>query len=255
MQFKNLFRLIIILFFVVILQTEVYGLNLLEQVQKYENSLYFKSFSRVIDSLDYGDLGSNTEKVNYILDYYLENSNSKKNNVKYYNNKLIVKNIKAGNPKILSEISSRSSKYQMLGRLYIKDANIDVALFDTNAQACVDAKDSAAYFFVGDTYLVADHWYDGFERIKNCKVGSEAYIDTGDKIVEYVCIGSILGHNTGTDLTDNDYKSVEVGYNPKGITLYTCVNGWRNVRIVFFEPKWPDEIIDKVTPSLYTISK
>ena len=84
MQFKNLFRLIIILFFVVILQTEVYGLNLLEQVQKYENSLYFKSFSRVIDSLDYGDLGSNTEKVNYILDYYLENSNSKKNNVKYY---------------------------------------------------------------------------------------------------------------------------------------------------------------------------
>ena len=62
----------------------------------------------------------------------------------------------------------------------------------------------------------------------------------------------ILGHNTGSDLTDNNYNSVVRKWNPNGITLYTCVNGWRNVRIAFFEPKWCDEIIDKINPSGYT---
>lgn len=158
--------------------------------------------------------------------------------IKWYNGHWIIKEEISPNSDILNESINRSNKYQMIGRLSIPDVNINVALFKTNAQDAVDAKDSAAYFKSGDTYVIADHWYSGFERIRDCKKGTSAFVDTGAKVTEYVCTEVILGHNTSTDLTDLNYVSVLEGRNPNGITLYTCVNGWKNIRIAFFEPKW-----------------
>ena len=177
-------------------------------------------------------------RLNSLINTYLENKTKPVNNVKWYNGKLIVKQEIKPNTNILTECLKRSGTYKMIGRLTIPDVKIDVALFGSNAQEVVDAKDSAAYFKSGDSYIIGDHWYSGFERIRDCKKGTSAFVDTGEKVTEYVCIDVILGHNTGKLLTDMNYNSVMYGVNPNGITLYTCVNGWQNIRIAFFEPKW-----------------
>ena len=243
------------------LNTEVYGSDLFNQVERTKSTMFYEYFRKTVDSLyesdeieENGEI-KETDKIKKLASYYIKNKDSLSNQVQYKYDKLIVKDVKTRNQNIVAERNSRSNKYSMLGRLSIPDISVDVAVFDTNAQGCVDAKDSAAYFKMGDTYVVADHWYDGFERIRDCKKGTSAFIDTGEKRVEYVCTQVILGHNTGSDLTDNNYNSVVRKWNPNGITLYTCVNGWRNVRIAFFEPKWCDEIIDKINPSGYTYNK
>lgn len=201
------------------------------------NTYLLNPIQKMVNTVDKSELDF-SDKLNKLADAYLKNQKSELNNVKWFQGKLIYRENKAPNTNILTEIANRSGEYPMIGRLTIPDVKIDVAIFKTNAQKVVDAKDSAAYFRSGDTDVVADHWYSGFERIRDCKYGTVAYVDTGEKVIEYVCTEVILGHNTGKDLTDLNYVSILTGKNPKGITLYTCVNGWQNVRIAFFEPKW-----------------
>lgn len=220
----------------------VFGEKIVDKVeiveQNFFNTYFLESIRKMVDSTDVSRVDTFNGKVEKLADMYLTNQKSNMNNVKWYDGKLIFREDKNPNINILSECMSRTGKHQMIGRLTIPDVGINVALFKSNAQEVVDGEDSAAYFKSGDTYLVADHWYSGFERIRDCKKGTIAYIDTGTKVTEYVCTEVILGHNTKNDLTDLNYVSVLEGRNPNGITLYTCVNGWKNIRIAFFELKW-----------------
>lgn len=216
------------------------------------NSVLNRPFIDLIEDLSIGD--SDDEKVNNLLKYYLENrKNSSKYckklvypNVIYEGNKWKFRVESLSNKDILKEREERSGIYDMIGRLIIPDIDINMALFNTNAQAVVDAKDSAACFKSGDTFLVADHWYSGFERIRDCEKGDIAYVDMGDKIYEFVCVEVIKGHNTGKILTDWDDNSIMYDKNPNGLTLYTCMNGWQNIRIAFFKPNNLYLAVDKL---------
>lgn len=127
---------------------------------------------------------------------------------------------------IAAEMQRRGS----VGRLVCPTVGIDVALFASSAQSVVDASDSAAYFGFGSAMVVADHWNQGFTRIKSLSVGDQVYIDRGTSKTYYTVTGKSTGTNTGYDLIDGSGRSVSsIG----GLVLYTC-NGadWHNVTIV-----------------------
>lgn len=137
------------------------------------------------------------------------------------------------NQKVLDEKASRKG---MVGRWSIPAVNVDVAVFNSSSQQTADNKDSAVYFQFGDFMVLGDHVNQGFDRIKKCKEGTKAYLDTGNEIKEYVCTKYFTGHNQVDDMTDDNYKSVKYGANTGGITCYTCNGNWKNIWIVFFQP-------------------
>lgn len=117
------------------------------------------------------------------------------------------------------------------GRLYVPDANIDVALYYTNSQFITDRADSAN-LYMWATYsgeIIADHSDQEFRKLFNVEVGTEGYIRTyaGD-IINIRCIEVLNGHNTGLDLTDEDGKTV---MGTADYLMYTCRSGWQNIRI------------------------
>lgn len=128
-------------------------------------------------------------------------------------------------------VANQKAKKWMHGRLSIPDVGIDVALVQSMDQGVVDAQDSAGYFQWNSAWLIADHYNQGFDYIKQCTVGMKCYIDNGSETEIYECIETGYGHNTGYDITDNSYKSV-LSHNPGKVVMYTCDNGWQNIAFV-----------------------
>ena len=120
-----------------------------------------------------------------------------------------------------------------IGRLKINDANISVALYCNNKQSTTDALDSANYWKNGSGYIIADHNNQEFRTLSNVKVGTVAIIEFKDgTIKEYECVKTLNGHNTGNDLTDENYNSL---YSKADILMYTCRDCWQNVTIRLFD--------------------
>ena len=107
-----------------------------------------------------------------------------------------------------------------------------MALFNGSAQSLVDAVDSAAFFPFGNSMLVADHWNQGFTRIKSCHAGTKAYIYKGGSIETLTCTGISKGINNDYDLLYADGTSATTA---GGILMYTC-NGanYHDVTITFW---------------------
>ena len=117
------------------------------------------------------------------------------------------------------------------GRLYIPSVGIDVALYRGISQSVTDRKDSAAIFTYGsyDGEIIADHNNQDFSKLLNVVVGTTGYIRLKNgNVINIKCIEVINGHNTGTKLTDNNYRVVMGKYD---YLMYTCRNGWKNIRI------------------------
>lgn len=131
-------------------------------------------------------------------------------------------------------MAERPSNY--VGKFSIPSVGVDVSCYESSEQSVVDARDSAAYFYACDHWIIADHVHQGFSAIKRCKVGDTALLLTEHGISRYTCVGKIQGHNTGSSLTDTDYKPID-GMYPNSLVCYTCNDNWRNVTIVFFEPE------------------
>lgn len=121
------------------------------------------------------------------------------------------------------------------GRWIIPDVGVNVACFEpvTDAQPITDKKDSAALIARGNTTIIADHNYQGFDAIKKCKEGTLAYMHTGDAVKEFVCTDVVEGYNAGTHLTDLDGNIVEF---ESGYTNYTCHFFSDRITIVHFAP-------------------
>lgn len=121
------------------------------------------------------------------------------------------------------------------GRLYVKDVNIDVALYRSNDQEVVDRKDSAAYFdlsYARGSMIIADHNTHAFSALGRLKTGVTASIVRDDGATEtYVCVSVFKGHNTGKGITDWQGVSV-VGR--ADLMMYTCFDGWQNVWVVLW---------------------
>lgn len=123
-----------------------------------------------------------------------------------------------------------------VGRLYVDDVDIDVALYNSNDQEVVDRKDSAAYFDVSGAYgkmLIADHNTHAFGSLGSVNKGTIARIvKENGEVVHYKCIDIFKGHNTGKGITDWSGNSV-VGN--ADLLMYTCFDGWENIWVVLWD--------------------
>ena len=135
------------------------------------------------------------------------------------------------------------SRSGFIGRLVIPSVGIDLACRESfggvTAQQYVDEKDSAAIYWIGNARIIADHNNQGFANLSKVNIGdnAEMYLKDGSQI-SYVVVNKFQGHNTETELTDNDYNCI-FDNNIGGLTLYTCYAGWRNIWIVYLQPLQP----------------
>ena len=130
-----------------------------------------------------------------------------------------------------------------IARLYIPDLGIDVALFRAditnkrinNGQATCDAEDSAVFddMTYGDTTVIADHCYQGFDAISGAVPGMKGYIITGNEaspedIQTIECTGSFTGMNdlrSAYGVPFILYNDGTCAHCQGGYTFYTCING------------------------------
>lgn len=124
------------------------------------------------------------------------------------------------------------------GRFLIPSVDIDVGLYYVNwynGQGIADRWDSAGWYhhFLSETSeVIADHSTQEFKWLPEVQVGDRAYLLTGKEIIVLTCTLVMDGHNTGERLTDADGHTV---YECADYLCYTCLNGWRNIRIVGFD--------------------
>jgi len=91
------------------------------------------------------------------------------------------------------------------GHFYIPSVDIDVPLYKYTVdghQKVVDAENSAVYCesFNGGCGYIADHAFQGFDKIKNAKIGCYAYIRTENEIKIYQCVEIAYGRNEIYDI-------------------------------------------------------
>ena len=123
---------------------------------------------------------------------------------------------------------------EYVGRFKIPAVGVNVACYASSSQATVDAADSAAYFYTSGHLTIADHKHQGFSAIRSCSKGMKASLSTSSGTKNYICVDRINGHNTGYELTDANYNSIDSMY-PGTLVLYTCNENWQNVTIVFLK--------------------
>lgn len=140
--------------------------------------------------------------------------------------------VKKEEPKKLTELESIAEKKDKLGtvgRLYLPSVNFNVAVYEANAykgeeynaQKIVDAKDSAAHFYLGGKAIIADHNYQGFKKIMNLKIGDKAYVKKADGTIEiYQIKEKFIGKNTGTDIVNSE--GVSIANTEQDLVMYTC---------------------------------
>lgn len=122
-----------------------------------------------------------------------------------------------------------------VGQFSIPDVGLHVKCYASSSQATVDATNSAAYFNGWNHLVICDHYNQGFERIKNCTMGTIAYVPIGGQTVKYEVIDKMYGHNSGYGLFTSDWRIISDVY-PGTVCLYTCDNGWQNIVMVFLKP-------------------
>lgn len=136
------------------------------------------------------------------------------------------------------DITKRNDPLGTMGRLYIPDASLNVGLYyanldlddNYNAQTIVDNQDSAAYFIMGNKSVIADHNYQGFNRLINLNVGAQAYIRTGDStVINYQLNNRLIGKNTTLDLVDSVGNSIQTMNG--SLIIYTCYTSNEDVII------------------------
>ena len=112
------------------------------------------------------------------------------------------------------------------GRLVLD--GYSVALYESvgwDAQAIVDAEDSAAWFmwYESQSPIIADHCTQGFDVIKKCEIGDTCYIVCGDSIQSYVCVSvDPDGVNERTDMYLSSGYNFMRKNDPGYLFMYTC---------------------------------
>lgn len=125
---------------------------------------------------------------------------------------------------------------QYFGRWIVQSLGIDVACYLSLSQDVVDAEDAAAFFQLGDQYVIGDHSNQDFKNLGSCRPGDLACLETEDGIAVYVCTAVVQGHNTEESITDGAGNSIAYGFNTGGVTCYTCNGNWQNIHVVLFSP-------------------
>lgn len=128
------------------------------------------------------------------------------------------------------------------GRLIL--SGYSAALYEStgwDAQAIVDAEDSAAWFmwYESQSPIIADHCTQGFDVIKGCVVGDVCYIVYGDIIQPYICVTVDTGGiNKRTDMYLSDGYNFMRKNDPGRLYMYTCNEAGDpyHITVVVWEP-------------------
>lgn len=135
-----------------------------------------------------------------------------------------------------------STFYGTAGRFIIQDAGISLPLYlkeKSSGQDIVDRENSALLCkkFRGGCDYVADHAAQGFDRIRQCKWGTMAMIQTPTGTQIYMCVAMSMGTNTGTDLVTLSGARVS-RCQWADLCAYCCNDErGRDITMVFFK-KW-----------------
>ena len=127
------------------------------------------------------------------------------------------------------------------GFLIIDDLKIKLPLYKTEDakkwQKIVDDADSAIIIPCTENgFVIVDHAYQGFDKIKKCNVGTFARVETNDFINYYKCTEiDYDGINIGTNVLCHNQKDSIFENNYNAITLYTCNDFNGSVTVVKFE--------------------
>lgn len=140
---------------------------------------------------------------------------------------------------LVSPISAETPNYDddndyknFIGRLYINDIGIDVALYESFLSSVVDRDDSAAHFRWSKYELIADHNTEAFAPLGTTKIGTIAHIaKKNGTFLYYECIAIFKGHNTGANITDWDGNKVT---QEADLLMYTCFNGSKNIWVTLW---------------------
>lgn len=147
-----------------------------------------------------------------------------------------------------NDTSVVSGKLGDMGRLYIPEVGLSVALYSASiydighSQSVTDRSDSAAYLYdASDIFgfdMIADHVHQGFNAIKWLDEGAEAYIDHGDSIEYFYCTDTFIGYNGYDGQTGmfDTYGNSVAGWNDGGLCMYTCnIDG--TITITMWQPE------------------
>jgi len=142
----------------------------------------------------------------------------------------------------LDTIKNTKDKLGSMGRLYIPSVHLNVGVYHANvlgdenynAQTIVDRKDSAAYYKLGNQYIIADHNYQGFNKLISVASGAKAYIKKSDGTVAvYKLKRKFEGRNTSADLTDA--KGTSIQDMEAGLVMYTCYKSEKIIMVTLWE--------------------
>lgn len=152
--------------------------------------------------------------------------------------------IKENNISIEEELKKKKDILGTRGRLYIPSVKFSVAIYyaiaedgsDYNAQEIVDKKDSAAYFHFETHEMIADHNYQGFNKIIDLPIGTKAYIKLSDEnIMTYELTAKNIGKNLGADIVNSEGESI-ADINDS-LIMYTCYDSSNSIMITFWDIK------------------
>ena len=127
------------------------------------------------------------------------------------------------------------------GHLIINDLKINIPLYKTDNekewQKIVDETNSALVIpCTKNGFVVIDHAYQGFDKIKKCEIGTFAKIETNDFIDYYKCVDiDYDAVNIGTDVLYHNKTDSVFNNNYNSIILYTCNDFNGSVTVVKFE--------------------
>lgn len=131
------------------------------------------------------------------------------------------------------------------GRLIFKELDMSMALYlsdqdeGPDAQTIVNEEDSAVWFmwFGCKSPIIADHSYQGFEKIKESQIGDTCYILYGDSYQVYRCRDTDPNAiNELNNLLLSDGSNIMRENNPGFLYMYTCNEDWEHVTVVTWVP-------------------
>ena len=127
-------------------------------------------------------------------------------------------------------------KYGYICNVISEDLGINVPVCsymtcDYSPQYLTDKENCAAFIYMCRKEVIADHKHQGFDKIKLAKPGKTTLTFDNNT---YICIDKFNGHNTGKELTDQNYKFIDMSF-PGTLILYTCNDNWKNVTITLWD--------------------
>lgn len=133
-------------------------------------------------------------------------------------------------------------RQNMLGRLFVPDLGINVAVFNTDlypytqAQALMDQEDSACFTRYGNVVLMGDHNYQGFIVIQDAIPGDTIMtFQKGASFKNYICTEVGTGINATSHAFDKNGQKFYLR-DPGTVVLCTCKDNSGSIYYAVFTP-------------------